>query len=45
MESSNKISSEKNKFLKLNPEKKEFNQYWFSEKTIDFIVNQIAKKT
>lgn len=44
MESSNKISSEKNKFLKLNPEKKEFNQYWFSEKTIDFIVNQIAKK-
>lgn len=37
-----RVDSSKNKFLKLNLEKKEYNQYWFSEKTIDFIVNQIV---
>lgn len=40
-----KVDSSKNKFLKLNLEKKEFNQYWFSEKTIDFIVDQISSNT
>lgn len=40
-----KIYSTKNKFLKLNLENKEFNQYWFSEKTINFIINQIKKCT
>ena len=32
-----------NKFLKLNKEKADFNQYWFSEKSIEFIINQIKK--
>lgn len=40
-----KVDSSVNKFLKLNLEKKEFNQYWFSEKTIEFIVNQIISNT
>jgi hypothetical protein len=38
-----KVNSTNNKFLKLNLEKKEFNQYWFSEKTIAYIINQIQK--
>ena len=40
-----RVEAQKNKFLKLNLEKKEFNQYWFSEKTIEFIVNQIKSNT
>ena len=38
-----KIESKKNKFLKVYGEKENFNQYWFSENTIDFIVKQIEK--
>ena len=38
-----KVSSKQNKFLKLNMEKKEHNQYWFSEPTINFICDQIIK--
>src|SRR5689334_6018821 len=38
-----KVDSKNNKFLKLNHEKEEFNQYWFSESTIEFIVNQVEK--
>ena len=30
-----------NKFLKRTPENSDFNQYWFSEKTIQFILSQI----
>lgn len=36
-----RVDSTKNKFLKLNVEKAEYNQYWFSEKTIEFLVKQI----
>ena len=28
----NRIESKKNRFLKLTPENRDFNQYWFSEK-------------
>jgi len=38
-----KLESKKNKFLKVYGEKEDFNQYWFSEATIEFIVNQIEK--
>lgn len=38
-----KIDSKKNKFLKVYGEKEDFNQYWFSESTIEFIVDQIHK--
>lgn len=38
-----KVASKTNTFLKLNAEKEKFNQYWFSEKTISFIVNQVEK--
>ena len=37
------IDSKDNKFLKRTPENADFNQYWFSEKTIQFILNQIQK--
>lgn len=40
---SKKLDSKKNKFLKIYGEKEDFNQYWFSENTIEFIVNQIEK--
>ena len=40
---SKKLESKKNKFLKVYSEKEDFNQYWFSENTIDFIVKQIEK--
>jgi len=36
-----KVASKNNTFLKLNPEKEKLNQYWFSEKTINYIVKQI----
>lgn len=39
-----KVESQKNKFLKLYGENENFNQYWFSEKTIEFILNQIVKQ-
>lgn len=45
MNNYSKIPSSKNKFLKLNIEKKEYNQYWFSEKTIEFIISQIVNNT
>lgn len=32
-----------NTFLVKNKEKAEFNQYWFSQKTIDFLVNEVLK--
>ena len=35
------IDSKDNKFLKRTPENADFNQYWFSEKTIKFILSQI----
>ena len=35
------IDSKDNKFLKRTPENADFNQYWFSEKTIQFILSQI----
>lgn len=38
-----KIESKNNKFLKTYNENDKFNQYWFSEKTIEFIVQQIEK--
>lgn len=38
-----RIESKKNKFLKLTPENEKFNQYWFSEKTIEFLSNQVTK--
>lgn len=41
--SGKKVASKNNTFLKLNPEKEKLNQYWFSEKTIQFIVNQVEK--
>ena len=37
------IDSKDNKFLKRTPENSDFNQYWYSEKTIQFILNQIEK--
>ena len=37
------IQSNDNKFLKRTPENSDFNQYWFSEKTIQFILSQITK--
>jgi len=37
------IDSKDNKFLKRTPENADFNQYWYSEKTIHFILNQIQK--
>jgi hypothetical protein len=36
-----KVESKTNKFLKLYSEKEDINQYWFSETTIEFIINQI----
>ena len=38
-----RVESKKNKFLKITGEKEEFNQYWFSEMTIDFIINQVER--
>jgi hypothetical protein len=38
-----RVESKKNKFLKINSEKEEFNQYWFSEQTIEFIIAQVEK--
>jgi hypothetical protein len=38
-----RVESKKNKFLKITNEKEDFNQYWFSEQTIDFIVNQVVR--
>jgi len=38
-----KVASKNNNFLKLNPEKEKLNQYWFSEKTIAYMVNQVEK--
>ena len=32
-----RVESKKNRFLKLTPENGDYNQYWFSEKTIEFI--------
>lgn len=40
-----RVNSKNNKFLKLFSEKEDINQYWFSESTIEFIVNQILKHT
>ena len=37
------IQSKDNKFLKKTPENENYNQYWYSEKSIQFIVNQIQK--
>ena len=37
------IDSKDNKFLKRTPENADFNQYWYSEKTIHFILNQVQK--
>ena len=39
----NRIESKKNRFLKLTPENGDFNQYWFSEKTIEFFLDQVKK--
>jgi len=39
--SGKKVASKNNTFLKLNSEKEQLNQYWFSENTINFIVNQV----
>lgn len=41
MNNDKKVDSKENKFLKIYSEKENFNQYWFSEKTINFIVNQV----
>ena len=38
-----RVESKKNRFLKLTPENGDYNQYWFSEKTIEFFVNQVNK--
>lgn len=38
-----KVESKDNKFLKLNPENENLNQYWFSEATIKFFDNQVEK--
>jgi hypothetical protein len=40
-----KVDSKNNKFLKIYSEKDNFNQYWFSENTIDFIIKQVEKHT
>ncbi len=40
-----KVESKTNKFLKLYSEKEDINQYWFSESTIEFIINQIKSHT
>ena len=40
-----KVDSKTNKFLKLYSEKEDINQYWFSESTIEFIINQIKTHT
>ena len=37
------IDSKDNKFLKRTPENADFNQYWYSEKTIQFILSQVQK--
>ena len=39
----NRIESKKNRFLKLTPENGDYNQYWFSEKTIEFFLEQVKK--
>ena len=38
-----RIESKKNRFLKLHPEKEQYNQYWFSEDTINFFIEQITR--
>jgi hypothetical protein len=38
-----RVDSKKNKFLKVTGEKEEFNQYWFSEITIEFIITQLER--
>ena len=38
-----RIESKKNKFLKLTPENELYNQYWFSEDTIKFFIEQVTK--
>jgi hypothetical protein len=38
-----RVESKKNKFLKITGETEEFNQYWFSESTIEFIINQVER--
>ena len=38
-----RIESKKNKFLKLTPENELYNQYWFSEDTIKFFIDQVEK--
>ena len=42
-EEKKKIACDTNRFLKLTGEDQSMNQYWFSEKTIDFIVKQVEK--
>jgi len=42
-EQKKKLESEKNRFLKLTGEDESMNQYWFSEKTIEFLVKQVEK--
>ena len=37
------VESNTNAFLKLTPEKEKLNQYWYSDKTIEFLINQIKK--
>ena len=39
----NRIENKKNRFLKLTPENGDYNQYWFSEKTIEFFLEQVKK--
>ena len=39
-EEKKKIACDTNRFLKLTGEDQSMNQYWFSEKTIDFIVKR-----
>ena len=34
------VDNKDNKFLKITPENSDFNQYWYSEKTIQFLLNQ-----
>jgi 16S rRNA G966 N2-methylase RsmD len=43
MYSGKKVESKNNKFLKINQENENLNQYWFSESTISFIIKQIEK--
>jgi hypothetical protein len=45
MLSTKKVESKNNKFLKIFNEKEDINQYWFSEQTINFIIQQIEKQT